>query len=155
MADDPYREPAGSRCPRCRGVLVEGDGGDPCVTGCGEWLPHGKSPVPREAYDKRVDGAIWWTLGTGDGARCPSCSRPMMTYGTLYEYCGAHGAWVDVQQRNNFRAAFAAAFRRVEKPPTIAARAMSDRHTLIERVVRLEERVRELEDRLAAVERKR
>jgi hypothetical protein len=155
MTGDPYREPFGSRCPRCSGVLVDADDGHRCPTGCGEWLPHGTSPVPRDAYDKRVDGAIWWTLGTGDGARCPSCRKQMMTYGTLYEYCGAHGAWVDAIQRNNFRAAFAAAFRRGQRTKAITADVAFDPKVLVERVVRLEERLREVEERLAAVERKR
>jgi len=155
VAGDPYREPSGARCPRCSGVLVEVDVLCHCPTGCGDWLPHGISQVPREAYDKRVDGAIWWTLGTGDGAACPACRKPMMTYGTLYEYCGAHGAWVDAMQHNNFRATFATAFQREQRTRAVAAEVAFDPQALVERVIRLEERLREVEARLAAVERKR
>jgi Zn-finger nucleic acid-binding protein len=132
---DPYREPSGRRCPRCGGVLTELDD----VTTC--------------AIDKRVDGAVWWTLGTGDGAKCPRCARRMMTYGTLYEYCPAHGAWVDAMQRNNFLAHFAGPIQRAQRVETLAAEVAEAPDAIATRIVELEREVAELRERLARLER--
>jgi hypothetical protein len=141
-------------CPRCGGVLVEDREEASCANGCGAWNAHGKMSIPRAAFDKRVDGQIWWTLGTGDGARCPQCARHMMTYGTLYEYCSAHGAWVDAIQRNNFRAHFAGALSHAREVDEVVTAASEDPRTLADRVVTLEREVADLRARLERLERK-
>jgi hypothetical protein len=141
------------RCPRCGGVLVDDSMEYSCAAGCGAWNPHGRIGIPRTAFDKLVDGKVWWTLGTGDGARCPQCHRAMMTYGTLYEYCAAHGAWVDDIQRNNFRAHFAVALDHAREVDEVLAAASDDPRMLADRVVRLEREVADLRARLARLER--
>jgi hypothetical protein len=150
---DPYRDPSGLRCPRCRGVLTELDEETACASGCGSWMQHGRMAVPRSAFDKRVDGAVWWTLGTGDGAKCPQCARQMMTYGTLYEYCAAHGAWVDARQRNNFLAHFAIPIRQARRVGEVAVEVIEAPDAIATRIVELEHEVTRLRERLAELER--
>ncbi len=153
---NPYREPAGLRCPRCRSVLVDADRALSCSGGCGEWLPHGALDIPRQAFDQRGDdGAVWWTLGLSKGVRCPHCQRGMMSFGTLYDYCPSHGAWVDARQRNNFRAHFAHAIERAGRVAEIVAEAATDPAALAARIARLEHEVRWLRERLEELGRDR
>jgi hypothetical protein len=153
---DPYRDASGQRCPRCRGVLSDDGNALTCAGGCGEWLQHGRMEIPRDAFDQRSDddGAVWWIAGPGRGAACPQCGVAMMCFGTLYEYCPSHGAWVDARQRNNFRAHFATAIQRAGRVAQILAEAAIDPAALAARIAKLEHEVRWLRARLEELERR-
>lgn len=108
--DDPYRSGQQSgTCPRCsnptesdgeRGRLV-------CVTGCGEWYP-------RTAFERAWSQIVQkpssqpsaWPWGA---AMCPVCHTGM-SIGFLgdvrYDFCGAHGVWLDAGEISRFAQVF-------------------------------------------------
>jgi Zn-finger nucleic acid-binding protein len=111
MDDDPYRssQQVGT-CPRC-GNTTENDGERGrlvCLQGCGEWYP-------RTSFDRG-----WTEIIAGGSAAppqpwpwspaaCPSC-RGDMKVGyreeLRYDFCEAHGVWLDAGEIERFARLF-------------------------------------------------
>jgi len=112
--EGPYRSAGvtGIACPRCRSPMA-GDLAErmACRSGCGEWLP-------KEA----LEGLLSWEAleaSEPDVASllgqpfppvpCPICGRTMAVSvrpWVVFDHCGAHGVWLDRNERERFAHAF-------------------------------------------------
>lgn len=109
---DPYRGASQvGTCPRC-GNPTESDGEVGrlvCVRGCGEWYP--RLAFEREWANIIVGLAMWVpTSWPWEPAKCPDCESAMaVAYRAevRYDYCPAHGVWLDAGEYERFATLFA------------------------------------------------
>jgi hypothetical protein len=118
---DPYRtsQQVGT-CPRCANS-TESDGELlgrlRCVRSCGEWYPKAmlERVVPWTEIEKPPGGigedgqraqATSWPWGAAPCPMCRADMRPGHRADVRYDYCGAHGVWLDSGEIWRFTEAF-------------------------------------------------
>lgn len=107
LDDDPYRDSALSgTCPRCAKPLdpdLSRPGRIVCLGGCGEWWHRERiAKFWHHVLASRVPTPAAWPWGP---APCALCHAPM-TVGfreeLRFDYCAAHGIWLDHGEPERF-----------------------------------------------------
>ena len=173
---DPYRDPGGIACPRCKSVMTsDADGGFACASGCGAWVP--RTVLVRllgsaDLSKRGVAAPFFKVLGLPT-TKCLHCATVLVAiyraagddYVTLGQ-CDDHGVWCEQRQRADLELAFRReinmhrladqqAVQHTQEIAVLADALGGDPRLMARRVLQLERQVATLVARLDALERER